>query len=151
MCSSVDGYLGGFCLSEIVNSAAMNFFVQVFVWTKMLFFEVLIFFSKMQACLFLPGGRGGYGSIFWCPKWGSAYPLAIFLCFLFLCLLMLCLLIFPLISLPYTNLQVYVGPPSTQTTWNSYWQVYFLLLYRCVFFFFLSLINTMNVHNSERP
>ena len=28
----------------------------------------------MQACLFLAGGRGGYGSIFWCPKQGSAYP-----------------------------------------------------------------------------
>ena len=105
------------------------------------FFEALIFFFKMPACLFLAEGRGGYGSIFWCLKQGSAYPLAIFLCSLFLCLLMFCLLIFPLISLPCTNLQVYVGPPFTQTIWNSYWQVYFLLLHRCFFFFFLSFFN----------
>ena len=140
-------YEFGFYIKYIDSTFCISFCLD----KNAFFFEALIFFFKMPACLFLAEGRGGYGSIFWCLKQGSAYPLAIFLCSLFLCLLMFCLLIFPLISLPCTNLQVYVGPPFTQTIWNSYWQVYFLLLHRCFFFFFLSLINTMNVHDSERP
>ena len=153
MCSSVAGYLGGFHLSEIVNSAAMNFFVQVFVWTKMLFFfflEVLILFSKMQACLFLAGGRGGYGSIFWCPKQGSAYPTGNLPLFLVLVPLDA---LFPYFSFNLSSLHksASICGSSPHSIWNSYCQVYFLLLHRCYFFFFLSLVHTMNVHNSERP
>ena len=117
------------------------------------FFEVLILFSKMQACLFLAGGRGGYGSIFWCPKQGSAYPTGN---------LPLFLVLVPLDALsPYFSFNLSSLHKSASICGSSpnsnnlefilpsgfplLTQVFFF------FFFFLSLIHTMNVHNSERP